>query len=125
VAGISHVINYDMPATLDAYTHRIGRTGRASGTGEAFTFVTGQDMELAQALKRSLGDKLTYHRVDGLTTMVMPDKRDIADIRPGRTGAGNTSDNHKGGRSFSPQGHRCGKSSPRTLPPAGQRSWGH
>jgi len=127
VAGISHVINYDMPATLDAYTHRIGRTGRASGTGEAFTFVTGQDMELAQALKRSLGDKLTYHRVDGLTTMVMPDKRDAADIRPDRTGAGNPPDNRKGGRSFSPRGHRsrCGKSQPRTLPPAGQRSWGH
>ncbi len=40
VSEISHVINFDMPDTVDAYTHRIGRTGRADRTGEAFTFVT-------------------------------------------------------------------------------------
>jgi ATP-dependent RNA helicase RhlE len=38
VTEISHVINFDMPDTVDAYTHRIGRTGRAHQTGEAFTF---------------------------------------------------------------------------------------
>ena len=38
VSEISHVINFDMPDTVDAYTHRIGRTGRAEQTGEAFTF---------------------------------------------------------------------------------------
>ncbi|MDA8104420.1 MAG: DEAD/DEAH box helicase, partial [Nitrospiraceae bacterium] len=37
VSSISHVINYDMPDTSDAYTHRIGRTGRAAKTGDAFT----------------------------------------------------------------------------------------
>jgi len=42
VTRISHVINYDMPSTADAYTHRIGRTGRAAKTGDAFTFVTGE-----------------------------------------------------------------------------------
>ena len=40
VLSISHVINYDMPDTPDAYTHRIGRTGRAEQTGEAYTLVT-------------------------------------------------------------------------------------
>lgn len=65
VQRISHVINYDMPATTDAYTHRIGRTGRASNTGEAYTFVTGEDAGLAHSLKRTLGDKLAYHSVDG------------------------------------------------------------
>jgi ATP-dependent RNA helicase RhlE len=39
VEEISHVINFDMPDTTDAYTHRIGRTGRATESGEAFTFV--------------------------------------------------------------------------------------
>ena len=38
VADITHVINYDMPATVDDYTHRIGRTGRAAKTGDVFTF---------------------------------------------------------------------------------------
>jgi len=70
VTRISHVINYDMPATADAYTHRIGRTGRASKTGDAFTFVTGQDVALAHSLKRVLGEKLQYHSVDGLTMTI-------------------------------------------------------
>ncbi len=38
VSDISHVINFDMPDTVDAYIHRIGRTGRAQATGKAFTF---------------------------------------------------------------------------------------
>ena len=40
VAQVSHVVNFDMPNTPDAYTHRIGRTGRAEREGKAHTFVT-------------------------------------------------------------------------------------
>src|SRR5581483_5317824 len=43
VSQISHVINFDIPNTPEAYTHRIGRTGRAAKTGDAFTLVTDQD----------------------------------------------------------------------------------
>ncbi|MEK7152123.1 MAG: DEAD/DEAH box helicase, partial [Patescibacteria group bacterium] len=39
ISGISHVINYDIPATYDDYVHRIGRTGRAGKKGKALTFV--------------------------------------------------------------------------------------
>lgn len=39
ISGVSHVINYDLPATYEDYTHRIGRTGRAGKTGKALTFV--------------------------------------------------------------------------------------
>lgn len=39
VNGVTHVINYQLPMTLDSYIHRIGRTGRAGQTGKAFTFV--------------------------------------------------------------------------------------
>ncbi len=39
ISGVSHVINYDLPATYDDYVHRIGRTGRANKTGKALTFV--------------------------------------------------------------------------------------
>lgn len=39
IAGVSHVINYDLPATYDDYVHRIGRTGRAGKTGKALTFI--------------------------------------------------------------------------------------
>jgi len=58
VSGISHVINYDMPNTVDAYTHRIGRTGRAAKTGDAFTFVTPQDRAFVGDIEHVLGERI-------------------------------------------------------------------
>jgi ATP-dependent RNA helicase RhlE len=58
VSKISHVINYDMPDTVDAYTHRIGRTGRATQTGDAFTFVTRPDRAFVWTIENVLGEKL-------------------------------------------------------------------
>lgn len=55
VTRISHVINYDVPSTPDAYIHRIGRTGRATRSGEAFTFVTDEDRKLVHAINRVIG----------------------------------------------------------------------
>jgi superfamily II DNA/RNA helicase len=60
VAAISHIINYDMPGTSEAYTHRAGRTGRADQSGEALTFTTVEDLKMAEHLKRSLEGKLVY-----------------------------------------------------------------
>jgi superfamily II DNA/RNA helicase len=40
IVGVSHVINYDLPATYDDYVHRIGRTGRGSAAGKALTFIS-------------------------------------------------------------------------------------
>ncbi len=65
VSAISHVINYDMPDTADAYTHRIGRTGRASKNGEAFTFVTSEDAAMVRTIEYVLGEKLTRRSVPG------------------------------------------------------------
>jgi len=58
VADITHVINFDMPDTVDAYTHRIGRTGRVDQTGEAFTFVTDKDMQLVHEIEKVLGTQI-------------------------------------------------------------------
>ena len=63
VSRISHVINYDMPDTADAYTHRIGRTGRAAKTGDAFTLVTREDAEMVRAIERSLGTKVERRKL--------------------------------------------------------------
>ncbi|NUQ84813.1 MAG: DEAD/DEAH box helicase [Anaerolineales bacterium] len=52
IESISHVINYDMPDTADAYIHRIGRTGRAKRTGDAFTLVTPEDADMIRTLER-------------------------------------------------------------------------
>ena len=54
VAKVSHVINFDVPNTPDAYTHRIGRTGRAECTGKAYTFVTREDFPDIKAIESQL-----------------------------------------------------------------------
>jgi len=65
VRGISHVINYDVPESANAYTHRIGRTGRACETGDAFTFITCKDKGPAFSITRVLGNKLKHCVMDG------------------------------------------------------------
>ncbi|WP_461208748.1 DEAD/DEAH box helicase [Desulfocurvus sp. DL9XJH121] len=58
VASVTHVINLDIPNTVDDYTHRIGRTGRAQRNGEALTFVTDEDAATVRAIERAMGEKL-------------------------------------------------------------------
>ncbi len=65
VSAITHVINYDMPDTAESYTHRIGRTGRVSRTGEAFTFVTSEDTSMAYAIECALGAALEHKVLTG------------------------------------------------------------
>ena len=65
VDRISHVINYDVPDTPDAYIHRIGRTGRAERTGEAFTLVTPEDTLQIRAIERVVGSSLERRKVEG------------------------------------------------------------
>jgi len=55
VTQVSHVINYDIPSTPEAYIHRIGRTGRATRSGEAFTLITGDDKVMVRAINRTIG----------------------------------------------------------------------
>jgi ATP-dependent RNA helicase RhlE len=65
VESISHVINYDMPDTADAYIHRIGRTGRAQKTGDAFTLVTPDDNDMIRTLEKIMGKPLPRATLDG------------------------------------------------------------
>ncbi len=65
ISSISHVINYDMPDTADAYTHRVGRTGRAARTGEAFSLVTQADKSTVQSFERTMGIELVIRELEG------------------------------------------------------------
>ncbi len=65
VARVSHVINYDFPDTTEAYTHRIGRTGRAERTGEALTFVTISDLDNVRQLERRLRMRIERRQMEG------------------------------------------------------------
>ena len=65
MSGVSHVINYDVPNTPEAYTHRIGRTGRSESEGVACTFVTGEDRAWVRATERMIGKPIPRRRVEG------------------------------------------------------------
>jgi ATP-dependent RNA helicase RhlE len=65
VSQVSHVINFDVPNVPEAYTHRIGRTGRSEREGKACTFVTGEDRAMVGAIERMLGAPIPRNRVPG------------------------------------------------------------
>jgi ATP-dependent RNA helicase RhlE len=65
VSQISHVINFDMPDTPDAYTHRIGRTGRALQTGQAFSFTAQADEAMVREIEKVLGAPIERRRLPG------------------------------------------------------------
>lgn len=82
VSSISHVINYDMPNTAEAYTHRIGRTGRAARTGDALTLVTNDDAPMVRAIERILGAKLERRSIDGFDYNAPAPARNVEFARP-------------------------------------------
>ena len=87
VSSISHVINYDVPEDADMYIHRIGRTGRAAKTGDAFTFATDADRRLVRDIEAIVGKPIERRWVDGFnyeqtkTGHVAP-SRDRGDKKP-------------------------------------------
>ena len=65
VAGVSHVINYDVPENPEDYVHRIGRTGRAQAVGDAFTLMTPENASDVRDIERFIGQKIPELRLEG------------------------------------------------------------
>ncbi len=65
ISRVTHVVNYDVPATADAYIHRIGRTGRAARAGTAMTLVAPGDEAGVRIIERALGGPVTRCRFEG------------------------------------------------------------
>ena len=77
IEQVSHVVNYDMPNTSDAYTHRIGRTGRAEREGKAYTFVTAADHSMVREVERRIGASIPRRRVEGIKSVPLPTRQPI------------------------------------------------
>ena len=64
IADVSHVINYDVPQHPEDYIHRIGRTGRAENTGDAFTIMTSEDSSHVFAIERFISQKIARVKLE-------------------------------------------------------------
>jgi len=82
VSTISHVINYDIPDTTDAYTHRIGRTGRMLRSGDAFTFVTSEDTDVVRSIERVLKAPIERRMLEGFDYKAPSQPRNKRDSMP-------------------------------------------
>ena len=96
VAGVTHVINYDIPGTPDDYVHRIGRTGRAAAEGDAFTLVTPDQTGELRAIEKFIKATIPQLTMEGFDY-----KAKAPAPLPGQGGG-----DGGGGRGDSPRGFR-------------------
>ena len=75
VDELGHVVNFDVPQVPDDYVHRVGRTGRAEATGEAFTFVSPEEEDNLRAIERAIGKRLPRVTVPDFDYTARPGKR--------------------------------------------------
>lgn len=107
VSRVSHVINYDVPMTAEAYTHRIGRTGRAERSGEALTFITADDAKAVSVIERALGkvervvlETFVYEKETASGAAPRPQNGGRGAVKP-RQGGPNRQGANRGGRTGS------------------------
>ena len=117
VSSISHVVNFDIPRTVDDYTHRIGRTGRAAKTGDAFTFVTPEDEGVVRAIERVMGAKIERRKLENFDYAARPQAAPAA--RGGKPQGGRPQPGKPKSGGHSPAAH--GKGGVRSFRPRGPR----
>jgi len=78
VEALAHVVNFDVPAVPDDYIHRVGRTGRAEATGDAFTFVSRDEETDLRAIERAIGRALPRVTVPDFDYNARPEALEVA-----------------------------------------------
>ncbi|MHB8773470.1 MAG: DEAD/DEAH box helicase [Syntrophales bacterium] len=109
VSEISHVINFDMPTTVDAYTHRIGRTGRASRNGEAFTFAAQADEPMVREIEHVLGSRIERRRLADFDYSSFAPETQPRQDRPNRTPGGQNRTRNTGASTRRPSQGSAGR----------------
>ncbi|MDQ6738667.1 MAG: DEAD/DEAH box helicase [Gemmatimonadota bacterium] len=65
ISGITHVINFDVPQEPEDYVHRIGRTGRAASSGDAYTLMSPDEIAMVRTIERVIGQEIPRISVPG------------------------------------------------------------
>jgi ATP-dependent RNA helicase RhlE len=130
VAGVSHVINYDIPANPEDYVHRIGRTGRAAAVGDAFTLTTPEQAGEIRAIERFIGQKVPQLKLEGFDYNSPPTigpAREPRYVDPRAIQHGHRQGGHGQGRQshHSPRPSHSGQDAGQSSGPALQSSGGH
>ena len=106
IADVSHVINYDVPQHPEDYIHRIGRTGRAEASGDAFTIMVAEDAPHVFAIERFISQKIPRVKLENFdyryTALFEEPKAGAAAGFPGKVRGGRV----HGGYHFAPGGRR-------------------
>jgi len=71
VSNLSHVVNFDLPQDPDAYTHRIGRTGRAGRKGIAVSLVIPRELRMIEQIRQACGAHLRKGRIPSVAELIM------------------------------------------------------
>ena len=119
VAGITHVINYDLPKFAEDYVHRIGRTGRAGNTGIAISFASNMDRHQVRKIEQFTGQRLEPSVIAGFEPKRAAPRND-GPSRSGRPGerSGRPSNGRSGDRNSRPSNNNF---SDRSARPSGDR----
>jgi superfamily II DNA/RNA helicase len=98
VAGVSHVINYDLPRQPESYVHRIGRTGRAGAKGLALSFAHRGERGLLARIEGFTGQRIAPHVVPGFEPKARPQYEPRGDNRRGKPSRPTTHTDRGSGR---------------------------
>jgi ATP-dependent RNA helicase RhlE len=125
VSQISHVVNYDIPDTPEAYIHRIGRTGRAARSGDAFTLVTSEDTLMVRTIEKKLNAQIERRTIEGFDYTVPAPHKDSEFARPpqpprnhAKKGAGKATGSPRPDSAAKPRPHSAKPAPPSAAPAA-------
>ncbi|RAP24132.1 hypothetical protein C2W64_02866 [Brevibacillus laterosporus] len=127
VEGVTHVFNYDIPHDVESYIHRIGRTGRAGGTGVAITFVSPKDRMFLDMIEKGIGQSLKKETYSGSHSHEIDHEEEVGynkERQTGRSHNGRQSKGRDGNRQKSTGSRAGSRSEPRSATRSGNAKTG-
>ena len=131
VDALGHVVNFDVPMVPEDYIHRVGRTGRAEQTGEAFTFVSRDEESDLRAIEKAIGKSLQRVTLPDFDYNAKPEAKleiplaqRIAEIRARKAQDRARGAAKRGGHGSAPSSHGGGRPGGGGRPSGGGRPGG-